>query len=361
MDVPRYLDQGIRDAFPESLTILPTYRCNAECSECCFESNPRIRGRLSLDTIKQRITEAHEAFPNLKLIVFSGGEAFLLKDDLFAAIAHANQLGLSTRCVTNAFWGKTPRSARATVDKLVAAGINEVNISTGADHQEWVPFSSVENAIQALTDAGVFTLVTIEKDGSGTNCYGHAMASPLVMRLLREEPLKFSLQCNSWMPFHENYQDRGEPAGLSALTTGCTQVFHNLVVTPHDQLAACCGLTFEHIPEMKLGSLGAASMSSMFDEALRDFLKIWIHLDGPGNILRRLFGDDIDEELRHIRHICQACSVLHLHPVVRAELQKRYQEFVPDVLSRFNLKMAVHRREVQALRQAASPAQAAVH
>lgn len=352
MNVPIYLDPGVTELFPESLTILPTYRCNAACEQCCFESNPRVKGRLSLDTIKQRITDAHQSFANLRLVVFSGGEAFLLKDDLFAAIRHASNLGLKTRCVTNAFWGKTVRQAQATVAKLQAAGISEVNISTGADHQQWVPFSSVEQAVDALVSADIFTLVTVEKDAPSTRCYDTAAQSPVLRRWMREKPLKLSLQCNSWMPFHDEYEERGVPGGLAALTEGCSQVFHNLVVTPHDQLAACCGLTFEHIPEMKLGSLEAASMGELFDDALRDFLKIWIHVEGPGTILRRLFGDEIDEELSHIRHICEACSVMHLHPRVRSELRARYHEFVPEVLARFNLKVALRRRELQALRPA---------
>jgi len=37
--VPR----ALMTAQPESFTILPTYRCNAACRECCFESHPGIK------------------------------------------------------------------------------------------------------------------------------------------------------------------------------------------------------------------------------------------------------------------------------------------------------------------------------
>jgi len=73
---------------PHTLTILCTYQCTAACRQCCFESNPSIRGRLTKDTIIARIMEAKRVFSNLKLVVFSGGEALLLKNDLFASISY---------------------------------------------------------------------------------------------------------------------------------------------------------------------------------------------------------------------------------------------------------------------------------
>lgn len=291
------------------------------------------------------INRARDAFPALQLVVFSGGEVFLLKDDLYTAIAHARSLGLRVRCVTNAFWGKTLRTAARTVAKLLEAGVSEVNISTGADHQEHVPFESIENACEALVTAGVVTLVTVEKDSPETACLERVRLSTRLRPLLEKQPRLFSIQCNSWMPFHADYVERGAPAGLESLTDGCSQIFSNLVVTPYGRLAACCGLTFEHIPELTLGDLHTDEMRGLFYAALNDFLKVWIHLDGPATILRKLFGSEINEELKEVRHICQACAVLHLHPKVRSELSSRYQEFVPDVLARFALKTEIRRRE----------------
>lgn len=335
----------MREVFPQSITILPTYRCNAECTECCFESNPRIKQRLGLREIIGAIDRARAAFPSLQLLVFSGGEVFLLKGDLFLAIAHARSLGLLVRCVTNAFWGKTSRTAERTVARLLEADVSEINISTGSDHQEHMPFESIENACEALVSAGVKTLVTVENDSPTTNCLLRARLSRRLRLLQEQYPQLFSIQCNSWMPFHENYIERGTPAGLESLTDGCSQIFNNLVVTPYGRLAACCGLTFEHIPELTLGDLNVEEMQSLFDKALNDFLKVWIHMDGPATILRKLFGDEINDELKEVRHICQACAVLHLHPKVRFELLRRYQEFVPDVLARFALKVEIRRRE----------------
>jgi hypothetical protein len=330
---------------PKSLTIIPTYRCTAQCEQCCFESSPRLRHRLPLSTIKARIDDAVRSFPDLELIVFSGGEVFLLKEDLFAAIAHAASYGKLVRCVTNASWGKRRNHSSDVATQLKVAGITEINISTGLDHQKWVPFSSVENACEALISAGITTLVTVEADSSESQCLQTALQSPIFIELLREYPLLFSLQSNSWMPFHSEYTERGKTAGLAALNEGCSQLFGNVVVNPYDELAACCGLTFEHIPELKLGKLQVDGMQKLYESSLNDFLKIWIHVDGPGNILRKLFGEQIDDQFGDIRHICQACVILHKDEKIRDALKSRYREFIPEVLERWHARIALRNLE----------------
>src|SRR3546814_7165156 len=52
---------------PKNMTVLCTYQCTAACKQCCFESSPHIKGRLSGDVIRKRITEAHQAFPSIKV------------------------------------------------------------------------------------------------------------------------------------------------------------------------------------------------------------------------------------------------------------------------------------------------------
>jgi 4Fe-4S single cluster domain len=334
---------------PRSLTIIPTYRCTAQCTQCCFESNPTLRHRLSLETINSRIDDAVRSFPDLEVVVFSGGEVFLLKDDLYAAIAHAVSHGKRVRCVTNASWGKRESHASDVAEKLVNAGLSEINISTGLDHQKWVPFTSVENACSALVQAGINTLITIEADSKDSYCLQTALESSIVTRLLRDYPVLFSLQSNSWMPFHNEYDDRGSASGLAALTDGCTQLFGNVVVNPHDELAACCGLTFEHIPELKLGKLSGGNMQCLYEESFDDFLKIWIHIDGPGTIIRKLFGDNANNYYSNIRHICEACAILHKDEKIRSALKDRYKEFIPEVMARWYARITL--RNIESTRQ----------
>lgn len=97
----------------DAVSVLCTYRCTAACKQCCFESSPTVEGCLSRQVILDRISEANREFTTLRLVVFSRGEATLLKDDLYAAIAHATSLGLFTRIVSNGSGARQSRRQSA--------------------------------------------------------------------------------------------------------------------------------------------------------------------------------------------------------------------------------------------------------
>lgn len=334
---------------PETLTILTTYRCTAACKQCCFESSPSVQGRLSIEAIKQRIDEAIAEFPELSLVVFSGGEAFLLKDDLYQAIKHCTDNHLQTRVVTNGSWGKSKNNARKVAEKLKKIGLGEINISTGKDHQDWVPAQSVINAAIALTEQSISTLITVEAESETSSELSRITEDHDLRELLVAKKLK--IQRNAWMPFHANAEKRTQSIDMSELRSGCSQVFHNVVVTPHDNLSACCGLTLEHIPEMRLGKCSGTNMGSLYREQSADFLKYWIQVDGPYTIIERVLGESSKNLLEEVVHNCQACVILHKNDQVRKALFENYQKFVPEVMTRFQLSNGIEKR----LRQRATP------
>lgn len=244
------LDQHLT---PRTITMITTYGCTAECRQCCFESSPRIKGRLSLEEMKRSISDAKHSFTSLLVAVFSGGEATMLKADLSAAVAHATQEGLSTRIVSNGSWGRTLSSARRKIAELADAGLKELNLSTGKDHQEWVPAKSIMHCAVAAAEHGLFCLITVEADVEGSPHFRAVVEQPEVRALVQAR--KLFIQSNSWMPFHETDDARGGTVTRQTLRRGCSQIFDNIVVTPYGEVSACCGLTLEHIPEMKLGSI----------------------------------------------------------------------------------------------------------
>jgi len=269
----------------------------------------------------------------------------MLKDDLFASIAHCASDGLLTRVVSNGYWGKTPRTAQNTARKLQKAGLCELNLSTGRDHQEWVPVSSVINAAVAVADAGISCLITIETEGENTKRINEILQDPLIAPYIKSKAIL--VQSNSWMPFHEDAEDRQQKIDVASFQEGCGQIFGTVVVTPHDNLSACCGLTLEHIPEMRLGKNNGSNMESLYASQLEDFMKIWIHVDGPYSIIERVMGADSAQYLKNIVHSCEACSILHKNNRVRNAVQQRYHGYVPEVITRFKVAMAVRERAMR--------------
>ncbi|EKT4087166.1 hypothetical protein QEG26_001094 [Stenotrophomonas maltophilia] len=332
------LDQHLA---PRTITLLTTYGCTAECRQCCFESSPRVKGRLSLSEMTEAISDAKRSYPSLIVAVFSGGEATMLKADLTAAIAHATQEGLSTRIVSNGSWGKTAAGARKKVAELVGAGLKELNLSTGKDHQEWVPAQSIMHCAVAAAEHGLFCLITVEADVEGNPHFRAVVDQPEIQSLLQSK--KVVIQSNSWMPFQDIDDVRGGIVAKHTLRKGCGQIFDNIVITPYREVSACCGLTLEHIPEMKLGSILDESASQIYRQQTDDFLKYWIHVDGPYQIIEQMLpGHSSEELLKDVVHICQACVILHKNEELRARLLERHKEFMPSVMTRFFLAKAIN-------------------
>lgn len=340
------MDGSTHFVTPHTLTVLCTYQCTAACRQCCFESSPRVLGRLPRQIIFDRISEAKRAFPTLRVVVFSGGEATILKQDLVDAIAHSSDQGLQTRIVSNASWGKTKANARKLAQALATAGLGELNISTGKDHQEWVPSSSVINAAEAAVAAGISTLITVEVDDEQSSRLAEFSGDPRIRQMLATKRL--ILQSHAWMPFQSDADDREQRRDIAKLRGGCEQIFGNIVVTPHDNLSACCGLTLEHIPEMRLGRCSGTNLGELYRSQVEDFLKFWIHVDGPYTIIERVLEAEAHKLLDDVVHICQACVIMHREAIVIEAIREKYLELVPEVMTRFHMKRAIEARASRA-------------
>lgn len=313
----RSLNPVVLDTLANCLTFVTTYTCTASCEQCCFGCTPESEGRLSLNQMKQAITEAHSSLPSLQLVAFTGGECFLLKEDLFEAIAFASSRGLMTRCVSNGSWGKTKRAAQRIAHRCKEAGLTEINFSTGEDHIKFVPFQSVMNASEAALDLGMTVLVTIEQDSPSTSRVAKLIESPQVKRLLESAPSRFLLQVNAWMPFTSEDERRRSPD--QSCDGPCEQVFSNVVITPHGQVSACCGLTYEHIPEMILGTLSERPLRETYASQLDDLVKVWLRVEGPAGVARGLLpAQEADALLRKCNHICELCARVHQHDAIRS-------------------------------------------
>ena len=87
---------------PHTLSIITTHQCTAACEHCCFTCTPYVTKAIPHERLDSLIDEATE-IPTIKIVVFTGGECFLLGRKLDDLIARANSHGLITRVVTNGY------------------------------------------------------------------------------------------------------------------------------------------------------------------------------------------------------------------------------------------------------------------
>lgn len=333
---------------PSSLTILPTYRCTAACQECCFECHPKLDSpQISIDRIVNYIDQAATSFPDsLKLVVFSGGECFLLGDDLVTAVSRAHAHNLLVRCVSNGYWGTSRHAARKRIRPLAEAGLTELNISTGDDHQKYVPFERVVNAAIEAALADVEVLIVIEGHESSHFKLDNLLHHERLMDFVRNDPKgKHILWMNNiWIPFHADREIQPFAEAVRSEDhvnelSGCDNVILNPVITPHQQFSSCCGLTMEHIPEMKMGRLSSTNFADLYRKQFQDFMKIWINVEGPERIMK--FAVDHDESLTFPggnTHPCETCAQVYRNPRIQDVLRKHWHEVEDRVLFQFALK-----------------------
>jgi pyruvate-formate lyase-activating enzyme len=327
---------------PQTLTILGTYKCTAMCTDCCFDSNPWLTQRLSLDEILEFIEEGAR-HPSVRLVVFSGGECFLLREDLVRAVKFAAKNGLRTRCVTNGYWARLLPRGRKRLQQLKDAGLSELNISTGDFHQRWVPEESVINAARLGVEMQFDnTLIVVEAQKERRVTVARLLENPHLQELQQNRKSNgFRIIESAWMPMDAG-QIIDQPAGRVLnhqnihQRHGCESVFRTIVVTPTKKIGFCCGLSRELIPELN-AEWSDDSLADLLAVAGSEFMKIWLFVDGPERILAWAASKDpqIDWEGRYSHH-CHACLALYQDPRVRRAISLNYRERVDDVLMRYS-------------------------
>lgn len=330
-------------ALLDGLGILPTYKCTASCKDCCFECNPQITGRLSQNLILQAINEAADA--NIKLIVISGGECFLLDRDLDRIIKEIAQNNIPSRCVTNGYWAISEKKAYSRLKELKKAGLTEINFSTGDYHQEFVPVSNIINGCIAAISLGMPCAVMVEMHKDQKFKKISLLENKRIQELVTSESGRNLLIIDEgvWIP---NKSDSSEEQNKDLLVNAsnviarkrCTSILSTFSIDPSGRIGCCCGNTSHEIPEMIVGHLGEHPLSELMNSALDDFMKIWLYAEGPEKIIA--WAATKDPSIRwedKYAHPCHACLFLYNSKKVRAVIKKYHHEKIPDVYIKFNL------------------------
>lgn len=88
---------------PKTLSIITTYQCTATCEDCCFHCNPLRKERLTVGQVENFVKQVKSVYPSITHAVLTGGECFVLGEDLYKMIDLLHTHDFSIRIVTNAF------------------------------------------------------------------------------------------------------------------------------------------------------------------------------------------------------------------------------------------------------------------
>ncbi|MEZ3440804.1 radical SAM protein [Alistipes sp.] len=288
-------DFSIQDFFnitPEILTLIPTHKCTASCNNCCFNCSPHIEYLMDINTAKKYVDEALVSFPTIKVLVITGGECFLWKENLINIIKYAvDKYHLIARVVTNGYWATSLELAIARLQPLIDAGLSEINFSTGDEHQKFVKFNNIINGIKACEKLGIKTIiVSIETPPNGKFSSKNLLENNELKLLYQEK--KFEYIDAAWMYFKEseNIAYPKEVFMLQHSRKPCENIFRGININPYSQLLACCGLTVEYNSFLKIGNVEKKAIKELYASQFNDLYKLWLLVDGPKFIYEKIMN-----------------------------------------------------------------------
>jgi hypothetical protein len=332
----------------KSLCLLTTYRCNARCGFC--ECRPENADALSLADMTRYIDEAH-SLGTVCQVVFSGGEPTLLGDDLFAAIAHAKRRGLLTRVVTNGHWGGTPARAEGMLDRLIGAGLDEINISVDDLHQQWIPLENVKNAFQACVRRQFRCLLAhkVLKNAILTRAFLEGVFGVKLIPLERDRQYTPEEACRliaTGVVIPAGPAPEGHvPSQLEygRFRGNCGSLLRDVVVSANHRLLACCGIVTKNLPELTFGDLRQTPLIDAIDEANRDLVVNWLALEGPSAIAEFVHRKEPSIPLEdRYTGMCHLCNEL----LTRNDIRRVIEEHAGEIVDRVTL----HRGFLEAAR-----------
>lgn len=333
---------------PTSLTILTTFQCTAACKNCCFSCNQKVSKKLNIKEIKRIIDKSFSDFPSIKMIIFTGGEPFLLKEDLMQAVKYVSSLKRMARIVTNCFWASSYKKAYEILLRLKEYGLTEINYSTGDEHQEWVPYDNIVNAIKASVDLNFITAVNIESHYSKLFTQSQMENDLRLLGYIGNPLLKISN--GLWMPITEEskkiYANYRKKETIPSLSIGkpCETIYLNLSINPDTQCYSCCGFNCRNIKFLQIGSILEDDFKSKYLSQYDDFMKIWLFLEGPEEIAKFINKHQsefpINKDNIHPCELCENILLNHLDII-----KKHYREIFPRIILKYKMYQNIQKEK----------------
>ncbi len=290
---------------------------------------------MNVDDVIKSIGVLHK-YGNIRCVAFSGGEPLLLGEKLGSLIKYVDKLGINSRVVSSGYWGRSRAQAEKIISGFIDSGLDELNISTGDYHSEFVSTEDVCNAAFMSAKAGIRTMVVVERHDKGK-----VSRETIERKLLKQKwngkkpkyPIKIIENvivpnklgtCGSITEPGRNIPDKNK-------YYGCLNILSNISILPEGDIYACCGLTMKHTPELKIGHIDEFkhihSRRGLQEFLLKNMLHLWLSVDGPER-MAQLVEKEIGISLigSEMIHRCHKCLALFSNQLSRFIIEEKAEE-----------------------------------
>jgi MoaA/NifB/PqqE/SkfB family radical SAM enzyme len=298
--------------------------------------------------MKSYIDASLEAYNSLKLMVLTGGEAFIYGKKLEKIVRHAASKGLMTRIVSNGFWAKDYDKAYKRIESLIKAGLTEINFSTGDDHLEFVPIETIKNGALASLRQGLTVVINVEASDDRKFDSKLLLEAPDLNEYVMSG--KLIIMNGLWIPFVESTEtdineslESNKKIIIKESYSRCRNLFVGITIDPNHRLIACCGITSKYIEYLDLGDVRQFSIKELYDRQFNDFMKIWLTTEGAHKIMDFIAGySDIDESYK-TEHACQVCEKILGNPEYLQIVKENHRKVYTNTL----LKYFINKKEYE--------------
>ena len=282
------------------------------------------------------------SFGKLDLVVFTGGEPFLLGSDLLHTVEYCTSKQLLTRIVTNAFWATSSEKAAEIIRSYKVAGLSEINISCDDYHQEFIPLERIKFANEACVSEQMPCLIG-HKIMQGHKITLERLEEFLGCRLARfdpaiKNPTNNVVSTGYTVPVAEDMHLIPDEEILYPPSTGCwklpcSTILQRIIITPRKELSICCGMIRRSVQEIVFGSLEDTPLEQLILTAHRDLIVNWLALEGPYGLMRF-----IQKKQPHIHfreryvNICHLCCEIFTRDDCRQVLAMYAHEKTDEIL-----------------------------
>jgi len=283
-----------------------------------------------------RIVDEVYGWGALRLVVFTGGESFLLGQDLYRTIVHVAEKRILTRIVTNAYWASSKKRAAEVLGKLKALGLTEINISCDDYHQEFIPLENVKHANDAALEIGLPLLLAHRRKPGGRITVEYLSDYLGVdLQLYRKgakNPDNNVICTGRNVPLHTSSEELVPeawelPENDCDWMGACNSVLRNIVISSDLKVQICCGIATMTIPELSVGSLAENDLLTILQRGNSDLIANWLALEGPSSILNFVRSKDPSMRLpEHYVSRCHLCNQLF----TREDVRRVLAEYAPE-------------------------------
>ncbi|HWB63539.1 MAG TPA: hypothetical protein VG603_08535 [Chitinophagales bacterium] len=225
------------------------------------------------------------------------------------------------------------------MNELIAAGLNEINFSTGDEHTKFIPLESVMLAAKLSLEKLLPVLIMIELKQYSVVTIDTIKNHEMLKGLSEEAKMRLQYIESPWMPLNpsliEKYPE-GKVSNMENLAArgGCDSVLETYVIQANGKIGSCCGLGMRLIPELNSEICrGDTFLKEAIDKSEKDFLKLWLRYMGPEKILAWAAHKNPDIKWENMyAHKCQACMRMYKDSMVKKVIKENYEEMISEVL-----------------------------